>query len=249
MAAIAKAAAEKPDVILCPGWTFVGRLPCLKRLRKVAGRATVIFEILLQRKVTVRAPANRKSAAKSVVVKGAVDEGVTWNTYVLEQGRVRALPRQVLASSADIDEETGDKLADALRCGRGIVRGIVLICGEVNVVRRCRKQGGIGHIWDPRVPKKTVHAALKDEVVFNPAHTPNSNYVRIKRRYGPWRALVSTSNRLDRRRLRKRGNLPTPAHAVVNRRDCGQYKVEELSDGESRVVFYEVPDWPGADSK
>ena len=242
LAALEKAVEEKPDVILCPGWTFVGRHPAPQLLRKSAGQATVIFEVFPRKnRMALGAPAKGKDATE-----GNIDGRVDWATYVLEGGRIRAIPRQVFIFSSDLNEITGAQFTRAL-LKRRIGHGIVLVCGEVNVVRRRKEQDRIRHYWDPRA--ETARTELKDLVVFNPAHAPNSSYVRTKRRKGPWRALVSTSNRLDRRTLSKRSNLPAPAHAVVKGHDRMPSNVAKLDGDESRVLFYDLPDelGPGKD--
>jgi hypothetical protein len=77
-------------------------------------------------------------------------------------------------------------------------------------------------------------------VVLNPAHAPSGSYVRDKRRAGPWRAIVSTANGLDRARL-GRSPLAPPAHAVAAGQDLAP-AVEPIAVGErgSRVVVYDV---------
>jgi hypothetical protein len=218
--AIEVAAGLAPSIILCPGWTFVGRAPRAATLGRGAGGAVVVFE--------------------------AVEPPAEPRTLVLERGVVRELPAQTFATAAELEhpESAGPgRLAAALRSGRSVGDGVVLVCGEVNAVRRFVKAGErVRYAWDERVAAAGVtEQDLAGAVVLNPAHTPTGSYIRDKRRAGPWRALVSTANALDRARLGK-APLAPPAHAVMAGQDLVP-AAEPVRVGErgSRVVVYDVP--------
>jgi hypothetical protein len=69
--AIRRAAQMNAEVIICPGWTFVGRPLTLNDLRKAAGRATVLFEVLDQPHGSVSAGRSKTTTAgpKTVVAR------------------------------------------------------------------------------------------------------------------------------------------------------------------------------------
>jgi hypothetical protein len=170
----------EPAIIVCPGWTFVGRAPRAASLSRAAGSAAVLYEVLAYGR----------------------------------EGRARRRHRRTGAA------ETGRTELPWRTDGRRVAGAVVLVCGEVNAVRRQVQTGApVRHSWDERVRSAGVlEHDLSDALVLNPSHTPAGSYVREKRRAGPWRAIVSTANTLDRSRLGKPA-LAAPAHAVMAGRD------------------------------
>lgn len=230
LAAIRAARESRPDVILCPGWTFVGRAPADRTLAAAAGPARLVYEVVEAR--DAGPPKDPKASA-------AGPRWFPWRSFVLEGGTRRELAPQVVSLSADLgDAARAQGLADALRGDRAVGEATLLVCGEVNVVRRRPRNGTVGHVWEPRVAEAGLPAsALEGRVVLNPAHGPNGSYVRNKWRAGPWRAIVCTANTLDRSRLGRSAAAP-PAVAVVDGGDvAGQ---ETALEGGSRVVVFEV---------
>jgi hypothetical protein len=113
------------------------------------------------------------------------------------------------------------------------------------VVRRSPIKGvGVNHYWDETVATAGLHAtAFRRAIVFNPAHTPNSGYIISKRRHGPWAALVSTANNMDRTVLGAPSNFAAPAHAVVHRKDQVPLAEKPVGTDRSRVVLYDIEDF------
>lgn len=230
--AIASAAAldPGPDVILCPGWTFVGRGPTDDALAKAAGRRTVVFEVL-RRDGPAAAP------------KGRIAEDgqePPWAAFVFEGGRSRPLAGQAFATSEGFDDDAARALADALRGERRAGEAVVVASGEINVMRRRTVDGRVHHAWDERVAAAgTPSSALEGVVVLNPAHTPAGSYLRDKRRAGPWRALVATANRCDPKVLGR--TFSAPAHGVEDGADLDPAAAPvELDEAGSRIVVFEV---------
>jgi len=235
--AIKLAATLKPDVILCPGWTFVGRRPSVATLVRVTGGATLLFEVLGADTGNPTRKANSKANDGSAPVP-----------FVLRGGTLAVLPAQVFAVSDQLratsaSDEVARRIAIAVRTGRNIGHGIVLLCGEVNILRRqVRKGVGVTYGWDRAVDAAGLPATgFKNAVVFNPAHTPNGGYVRAKRRNGPWAAIVSTANNLDRTIIGKRSRLAAPAHAAINGKDLSPIDDYPVGNDGSRVVLFLMP--------
>jgi hypothetical protein len=218
LGAIEVAAAFEPAVIVCPGWTFVRRAPRPATLTRAAGNSAVLYEVL--------ADADARP-------------------HVLEAGVARELPSQAFSTSGELDDARHDgaaRLAAALKDGRRITAGLVLLSAEVNAVRRTVQPGTkVSYAWDKRVASAgLVERDLSDALVLNPSHTPAGSYVRDKRRAGPWRALVSTANTLDRARL-GRTPLAPPAHAVLAGRDVEPSEQPVAVDERgSRVIVYDL---------
>jgi hypothetical protein len=238
--AIEVAAAFEPAVIVCPGWTFVGRAPRTASLRRAAGDAVLLCEVL--------GTAGQHGAGATLPRREPGEPAgleLPWRTVVLERDVVRELPGQTVTVSGQLDDsgcDTPRRLAAALKDGRRLVSGVVLVCAEVNAVRRRVEPGHpVRYGWDERIATAGVSGRdLSGALVLNPAHTPAGSYVRDKRRAGPWRAIVSTANTLDRSRL-GRPALAAPAHAVVAGQDQEpSTDPVELGDGGSRVVVFEV---------
>lgn len=238
--AVEVAAAFEPAVIVCPGWTFVGRAPRTASLTRAAGDAALLCEVL--------GTAGEPGAGATISRRGPGEPArleVPWRTVVLERGVVRELPGQTITVSGQLDDpgcECPRLLAAALKDGRRLDSGVVLVCAEVNAVRRRVEPGHpVRYGWDERIATAGVPGReLSGSLVLNPAHTPAGSYVRDKRRAGPWRAIVSTANTLDRSRL-GRPALAAPAHAVVAGQDQEpSIAPVELGDGGSRVVVFDV---------
>lgn len=213
-----RAASGGADVILCPGWTLVGRLP-RAGLVAAARKATVVLE----------------------TVDGGGESASVW---ALRRGAATPLPAQVFERSFELDladEDVAAPLAAAVKGARALPEGVVLVGGEVNIVRREPRRGRIEYGWDPGVAAAGLAStALAGKLVLNPSHVPVGSYIRDKRRHGPWAAVVSVANRLDSRRIGGR-NFPTPAHVVARGADAAPLGEDRLPDGESRVVWYELP--------
>jgi hypothetical protein len=232
--AIATAAAldPAPDVILCPGWTFVGRGPTDAALAKAAGARTVVYEVL-----------HRDGPAAGP--KGRLADGeceLPWAGFAFAGGESRPLAAQAFATSDGFDEEAARALANALRHDRHVGAAVVLSSGEINVMRRRTVDGRVHHAWDERVAAAGApSSALTGAVVLNPAHAPAGSYLRDKRRAGPWRALVATANRADPKVLGR--PFSAPAHGVAGGVDLEPTaEPVEVDDAGSRVVVFEVPD-------
>jgi hypothetical protein len=121
--AIEASAELKPDVIVCPGWTFVGPPPLAGELVRMTGGATLLYEVLTEAG-TVKAM--RKA-------KGVAVGGVAAFPYVLIRGVLSMLPMQVFAVSAELDapdalDNVARPFATAVLSGRNISHGIVLLC-------------------------------------------------------------------------------------------------------------------------
>jgi hypothetical protein len=228
---IRRAAGLGAALVLCPGWTFVGRAPTPRALSAAAGAATVVFEVLDEGE-----PAARKKAASSA----AVARRFPWSSHVHEGGSTRELAPQVVAVAEELDdEERARALAEALRSGRSIGDATLFVCGEINVMRRRTEDGKVGHVWEPGLAAAGMpESAVAGRLVLNPAHTPNGTYVRHKWRAGPWRAIVNTANTLDRAKL-GRTALPAPASAIIGGEEVeGQVTAAEGS--RSRIVAFDV---------
>jgi hypothetical protein len=236
--AIEVAGSFEPEIIVCPGWTFVGWGPRAASLSRAAGKAVLLYEVLAGGERSRRRRRDRGTR------QGGRAE-LPWRTHVLEDGAVRKLPTQTFVSSGELDDAGSDcptRLAAALRDGRSVAGAVVLVCGEVNAVRRQVQAGAsVRHGWDERVRSAGIlDGDLADAVVLNPAHTPAGSYVREKRRAGPWRAIVSTANTLDRSRIGKPA-LASPAHAVVDGRDQEPSLEPAAVDAHgSRVVIHDL---------
>ena len=213
-----RASSGGADVVLCPAWTLVGRLPRAS-LAAAARKATVVLE----------------------TVDGG---GETASVWALRRGTATPLPAQVFERSGeldDADEAVAAPLAAAVKGARALPEGVVLVGGEINIVRREPRGGRIEYGWDPGVAAAGLPStALTGKVVLNPSRVPVGSYIRDKRRHGPWAALVSVANRLDSRRIGGR-NFAPPAHVVARGADVAPVGEDVLPDGESRVVWYELP--------
>ncbi len=212
LSALEKARTLDPDFILCPGWTFVGAPP--KDLARVADGATVIFEVLPQE------PSRKEFSGKLGSKEGHKnnDKAFSWKSLVLEKGRIRECPPQVIALGQELnDRGTAKKLAQALMSpGRLIGEGRLLICGEANVMRFRKGSNGRECVWSPLVASSGLSDRYFEGLnVFNPAHTPCSSYMHRKRRLGPWKNIVTTANQIDYRKLKRR-TMPGPTRAYVD---------------------------------
>lgn len=229
-----------PAIIVCPGWTFVGRAPRPAALARAAGNAALLYEVLDAGRARARKARGGGARAGSA---GRAD--LPWRPHALEGGAVRELPGQAFVSSGELDDAGSSspaRLAAALRDGRRVAGAVVLVCAEVNAVRRVVQAGSpVRHAWDERMARAGVlERDLAGALVLNPSHTPTGSYVREKRRAGPWRAIVSTANTLDRGRL-GRPALAPPAHAVVEGRDREPSLAPIEVDGRgSRVVVHDL---------
>jgi hypothetical protein len=238
--AIELAGGFDPAVIVCPGWTFVGRAPRPATLARAAGKAALLYEVLERGGTRRRARGKRGTAGPDA---GGPD--LPWRPHALEGGALRELPGQAFLSSGELDDagsRSPSRLAAALRDGRRVGSAVVLVCAEVNAVRRVVQAGApVRHVWDERMERAgALERDLAGALVLNPSHTPAGSYVREKRRAGPWRALVSTANALDRTRL-GRPALAPPAHAVVDGRDQEPALAPVAVDGRgSRVVLHDL---------
>lgn len=231
--AIEEARRHGPDVILCPGWTFVEAAPT--SLPRIANGATVIFEVLPLK------PPRGQPAGKLAVKSTSKGSGNAprWNSFVLEQGQVRECPRQAVTRGPELDDpENAQTLARTLMSPERLVgKGRLVVCGEVNVMRFRAEGHNRQCIWEPQVAR----AGLSDRAfvgltIFNPAHTPSSNYMSIKRRRGPWKKLVTTANQLDFGRLNRR-TLPQPTQAYVDEAQLEPERELALRDSGRLVVF------------
>jgi hypothetical protein len=231
MNAIAAASAAGAQVIVCPGWTFVGRAPTAKALAKAAPGATIVFEMLDESGGTGR---NRRGKSLDATNRKAQTLGAYATLHAFDGKKVRDLPPQVFATGAEV-EESAERFSQAL-AERAVGDAVVLCCGEVNVVRRYKEGAGVGHRWDGAAEAAGAREArVRGKLILNPAHTPSGGYVRAKRRAGPWRALISAANTLAR------GGLTEGAHGVRGGEDCEPVGVLTLfEDDPSRVVVYEV---------
>jgi hypothetical protein len=222
-----------PDVILCPGWTFVGRGPTDAALAKAAAGRTVVYEVL-QRDGPAAGPKGR--------VAGERGRELPWAAFVFEDGRSRPLDGQAFTTSEEFDDEAARALAAALRGERRAREAVVLAAGEINVMRRRTVDGRVHHAWDERVAEAGAPAELlAGTVVLNPAPAPAGSYLRDKRRAGPWRALVATANRCDPKVLGR--PFSAPAHGVAGGVDLEPAaEPVELDEAGSRVVVFEIGD-------
>jgi len=231
--AIEVAAGFEPAIIVCPGWTFVARAPRAATLSRAAGKAVLLYEVLAA------------TRSRSVAARDAGRIELPWRTEVLEGGGVRELPPQTFVTSGELDDAGSDcpiRLAAALKVGRRVAGAIVLLDGEVNVVRRQVQAGApVRYTWDGRLKSAGVlERDLSAALVLNPSHTPAGSYVREKRRAGPWRAIVSTANTLDRSRIGKPA-LAAPAHVAVAGIDQEPSLDPVAVDARgSRVVIHDV---------
>jgi hypothetical protein len=230
--AIATAAAldPAPDVILCPGWTFVGRGPTDAALAKAAGARTVVYEVL-----------HRDGSAAGPKGRLAEGEGeLPWAAFAFGGGESRPLTAQAFATSNGFDDEAARALAYALRHDRHVGEAVVLSSGEINVMRRRTVDGRVHHAWDERVAAAGApSSALAGAVVLNPAHAPAGSYLRDKQRAGPWRALVATANRADPKIFGR--PFSAPAHGVAGGVDLEPAaEPVEVDEAGSRVVVFEM---------
>jgi len=238
--AVEAAAGFEPAIIVCPGWTFVGRAPRAAPLSRIAGNAAVLYEVL----AAERGEPNGRTP-RGVGAGGAGRSGLPWRAEVLEGGVLRALPAQTFLTSEELDDPSSDcvtRLAAALKDGRRVAGAVVLLGAEVNAVRRQVQAGApVRYIWEERLKSAGVLATdLSAALVLNPSHTPAGSYVREKRRAGPWRAIVSTANRLDRTRLGKPA-LAAPAQVALRGKNQEPSLEPVAVDARgSRVVIHDL---------
>jgi hypothetical protein len=250
LSAIQAALKLAPDVILCPGWTFVGdTYP--NALRSLVGGTTLIFEVHPEEEPPAslegqghgkgqekgERPQEGKSAQKQ---QGDGDSHFfPWRTFVVESWKLREVPRQVIALGTELNEPTmAQALATALKSPeRRVVDEYLLICGETQAVRieytpKARYEWDRG-VADHGVPKQ----AFKGRTVFNPAHTPSGSRMHEKRKRGPWRALVTTANQFDRTRLGLNGRVPEPTRAYIDAQEIAVPEFVEVGAKDYVTLF------------
>jgi hypothetical protein len=223
---------QSPDVILCPGWTFVGdSYP--EDLPSIVGGTTLIFEVHPKVEPPTSSegqghgkgqekgqrPKEGKSAQKQQ--EDGDSHFFPWRTFVVESRRLKEAPRQVIALGKELDDPTMAKaLATALKAPeRQVAGGRLFICGETQAVR-IQYTPKADYVWDHEVARNGAREdAFKGLTVFNPAHTPSGPRMHEKRKRGPWRALVTTANQFDRTRLGLNGRVPEPTRAYVDEQE------------------------------
>ncbi len=236
---ISAALKRDPEVIECPGWTFVGNAPPAELLGLV-GKRTLIFELLPEEDLSA---STKKKDQDKGQWRGA-DDGCRfpWRTFVMEAGQIREVPRQVIARGWELnDPANAETLATTLMSnGRRVAGGKLFVCGESNALR-IRRGAPKRHIWDPAVEAAGAPAAAFAGLpVFNPAHTPSGSRMHEKRRCGPWKAIVTTANQFDRKRLGLGGGVPQPTRAYVNQQELEPVESEDLPS-KDRVLVFELP--------
>ena len=209
-AAIEAALHLSPDIVVCPGWTFVA-----DDARSVGitppTTATLVFE-------TVRLSDVEAALQKSTKAEPAAAPLYPWTSWVWRPGQEPVeLPRQVVSTGSEMDDDENAAALCAALVRRSVGDGaLLLVCGEVNVVR-LEKHGGSRRC----LLTEGFQPLFEGQLVLNPVHTPNSSYMSKKRADGSgqwWRSLVTTGNTFDPALVRARGGTPAQtAWAYIDR--------------------------------